>query len=278
MNSSTHYLEVRIKSESAAQSEMLMAWLFEFSFDSFEEADGELIGYIAKDAFEEHKAGITQQIGSAEWTVSEIENKNWNEDWESNFQPIVIEDQLHIRASFHSADPNIPLEIVIDPKMSFGTGHHQTTYLCSKTVMKLDVAGKDIMDMGSGTGILAILAKLKNANRVVAIDNDEWAFENCKENVVANGCESIEVLLGDALTLEGMGQFDLFIANINRNILLRDLQLYAPHVKSGGQLLLSGFYAEDVQLLTDEASSHGFSLDSKDSRNNWCTLLFSKPA
>lgn len=253
-----------------------MAWLFELGFESFEENEDVLIGYIDATTFEENRESIDEQLKDQSWRFNEVENKNWNAEWESNFQPIIIEDALYVRASFHEQRPEIPLEILIDPKMSFGTGHHQTTYLCSKTILSLDLQGKEVMDMGSGTGILAILSKLKNASKVVAIDNDEWAYENCVENVKNNNCDTIEVLLGDAETLKGMGMFGVFIANINRNILLRDLPTYAPHVEPGGHLILSGFYTEDVSMLEETTATLGFELLSQDQRDNWCCLLFMK--
>lgn len=276
MNSTASYLEVRITCPEVPEREILSAWLFECGFDSFEEVEDELLGYIESESFEKNKVAIEEQLGSRSWQVKEVESQNWNEAWESNFEPITIADQLYIRASFHEPIPKFKLEIVIDPKMSFGTGHHQTTSLCAHTLLEMDLHEKSVLDMGSGTGILAILAAKLGANELLAIDNDEWAYKNSLENLSRNNCDLIKSVLGDKTALPENRLFDFFIANINRNVLLEDLPAYAECIKVGGHLLLSGFYSEDVPMLVEKAASLGFQEMSKKTMDNWCAVLFVK--
>ncbi len=272
------YLEFNFKIKPLQPwNEILMAELIEIGFDSFtEEYDG-ILGYIQKDLFNEEdlKSVPLFQNDEVEITYSceEMPNINWNEEWEKNFSPINVEDKVLIRAEFHESNPNMH-EIVIQPKMSFGTGHHPTTHLMIQQMLDLDLEDKKVLDMGCGTSVLAIFAKQKGAGRTVAIDIDEWSVENSKENAERNNVE-LDIELGTADNL-GKEKFEIILANINRNILISDIPTYVSVLEDGGKLLLSGLCFFDVDDILEVCTEQNLKLEKKIQREEWVSLLLSK--
>ena len=256
--------------------DILVAELGQVGFESFTENPDGVDAYIQKADWNASLLDDIQILESEEVTfsydVKEIEQVNWNEEWEKNFEPIVIADQVSIRAPFHE-NPGLKYDIVIEPKMSFGTGHHETTHLMIQHLMELDLQGKKVLDMGCGTGILAIFAEMKGATALDAIDIDDWCYENSLENVERNNCQHISVFEGDASLLKP-DAYDVIIANINRNILLKDMSVYEDSLKENGILLLSGFYTEDIEKINESAESNGLKQDKKLTRNNWVGLKY----
>lgn len=256
--------------------EILIAELGDVGFESFTDNDDEVIAYIQKNDWFETIIEDIQILNSDEVEIShtteEIEQVNWNNEWEKNFEPIQIDDLVSIRAPFHE-DPKLKYDIVIEPKMSFGTGHHETTHLMVQHLIDVDLVGKTVLDMGCGTGILAIFAEMKGAASLDAIDIDAWCFENSMENIERNKCNRIKVYQGDASLLKKK-KYDVIIANINRNILLQDIKIYVESLKNNGLLLLSGFYTEDIPLIDKEAKDNGLLLKKSLERNNWVGLKY----
>lgn len=256
--------------------EILVAELGQVGFESFTEQEDGLVAYIQKPEWNETLLKEVQILNSKEvrftYKTEEIEQVNWNEEWEKNFEPIVVENEVSIRAPFHES-PNLKYDIVIEPKMSFGTGHHETTYLMIRHLMDSDLTGKKVLDMGCGTGILAIFAEMKGAAAVDAIDIDPWCYENSLENVERNQCQKINVFEGEASMLKP-GAYDVVIANINRNILLTDMEVYARSLKPNGLIYLSGFYTEDIPQIREAAQKNGLNFVSELERNNWVALKF----
>lgn len=259
-------------------SEILIAELGEKPFESFSETENGLSAYIQKSLWEEGMFEDIMILQNPEfkisYTVEEIAAVNWNEEWEKNFDPIDVDGECHVRAPFHEKTA-AKYDIVIEPKMSFGTGHHETTHMMIQHILDLDVKGKKTLDMGCGTAILAILAEMKGATPIDAIDIDNWCYLNSIENVERNNCKGITVYEGEAALLEGKS-YDLIIANINRNILLNDMAAYAKSLHSGGTLLLSGFYTEDIEAITASCNENGLIFEKKIERNNWVALRFLK--
>ena len=272
------YLEFNFKIKPLQPwNEILMAELIEIGFDSFtEEYDG-ILGYIQKDLFNEEELKNIYLLQNEEieisYTYEEMPNINWNEEWEKNFSPINVENKVLIRAEFHDADPNMH-EIVIQPKMSFGTGHHPTTHLMIQQMLDMDIENKKVLDMGCGTSVLAIFGKQKGAGRTVAIDIDEWSVENSKENAARNNVE-LEIELGTADNL-GKEKFEIILANINRNILISDIPTYVSVLEDGGKLLLSGLCFFDVDDILEVCTEQNLTLEKKIQREEWVSLLLSK--
>jgi len=257
--------------------EILQALLGQFEFDSFVENSKGFDAYILSDSLnDEVKRELRELQKKFEFTYTskEVENKNWNEEWERNFYPVLVGNKCLIRADFHESNPSVEHEIIITPKMSFGTGHHATTYQMVDKLFDLDLKNKSVLDMGCGTGVLAILAKKRGSGYTVAIDIDEWSVENSNENIARNGTPDIEVELGDAEKLSNYKKFDVILANINRNILLDDMVKYSTVLQNGGNILFSGFYTEDVPLLVEEAIKHNFRLIDQNSKQMWSLLHF----
>lgn len=281
-----NYLSVRFRLDSYNEenAEILVALTEEMGFESYEYADEFLTAYIKEDLFNEDELNeiLPSKEGGFSFNVSytfeKVKNENWNKIWESNFQPILIDDLCTVKASFHEGLPETKYTITIDPKMAFGTGHHQTTSLMMRALLKEDLTGRSVLDMGCGTGILAILAALKGgATRIVAIDIDPTATESAIENSNANRVgDEIEILTGDALLLASQEKFDLILANINRNIILDDIQKYSNVMKSQGVLQLSGFFAEDVDLIEVGAKAAGFEKVSVTIDNRWAQVKMKK--
>ena len=256
--------------------DILVAELGEAGFESFTENPDGVIAYIQKADWNASLLDDVQILQSEEvnfsYDVKEIEQVNWNLEWEKNFEPIVVDNEVSIRAPFHK-NPGLTYDIVIEPKMSFGTGHHETTHLMVQHLRDLDLQGKHVLDMGCGTGILAIFAEMRGASSIDAIDIDNWCYENSIENVARNECKSISVYEGDSSLLKPK-TYDLIIANINRNILLADMEIYAGSLKDHGILILSGFYTEDIEKINASAENNGLQLDKKLERNNWVGLKY----
>lgn len=250
------------------------------------------LGHVGFESFVEHSYGVTAYIQKKEWSINilddvfvlnsdefeithkqnEVAQTNWNEEWEKNFNPIQVNDLVSIRAPFHKK-PSLQYDIIIEPKMSFGTGHHETTHMMIQHLLALDLENKKVLDMGCGTGILAIFAEMKGAKPLEAIDIDSWCYENSLENIQRNNCHHIAVYEGDASLLKGK-KYDVIIANINRNILLSDMKTYTDCLNEKGLLLLSGFYKEDFQIINKQVVKYGLTLDSKLERNNWLALKY----
>ena len=275
-----NYLEVDFVCSPANgwQQDLFISELGNIGFDTFEATDTGFKGYIPEPNFS--PVGLETLLlqldhdFSVIYTVMTIQPQNWNMLWESNFQPIYIKDQVCVRATFHEPNPDYPLEILIDPKMAFGTGHHQTTSLMMEYILEEDFKGKSVLDIGCGTGILGILASKLLAASVVSIDNDPVCVESSKENMQLNTITNMHVLEGSFDAIPD-NKFDVILANINRNILLEHLFYYSKAIAEGGKLFLSGFYeGEDLQLLIKEATNHGLNFLEHKTRDNWVAAKF----
>ncbi|BDD07629.1 ribosomal protein L11 methyltransferase [Fulvitalea axinellae] len=273
------FIEVKVSCDEN-YSEIFQAELSYAGFTSFIDTDGGFCAYAEVEAFD--KAAVEEIFGryteltEAGYSISEVERKNWNEEWEKNYSPIEVDQRCVVRASFHDPRPEFEYEIVINPKMSFGTGHHETTHLMLAQELDMDLAGKDVLDAGCGTGILAIMAKLRGAASVEAYDIDEWCEENSRENFGLNNCEDIMVRTGTVKTLEFDRDFDVILANINRNVLVEEIPDYSSMLKAGGKLLLSGFYERDIPVIEEVTKANGLSLEKVTKRNDWVSARFGK--
>ena len=257
-------------------SEILIAELGFAGFESFVETEKGVTAYIQKEDWNETILNDIQILNSEEFTIEftteEIEQTNWNEAWEKSFNPIIVNDICTVRAPFHKK-PKTEFDIVIEPKMSFGTGHHETTHMMIQHILKNDFKDKSVLDMGCGTGVLAILAEKRGAKSIDAIDIDNWCYLNSLENVERNDCEHISVYQGDSGLLKGK-MYDIILANINRNILLKDMHIYASCLNKNGILFLSGFYENDIALIEETCNEHMLKLDEKLQMDNWVSLKF----
>lgn len=257
-------------------SEILVAELGELPFESFVESEFGVTAYIQKQLWSESILDDVQILHSPEfvisYTVEEIEQVNWNEEWEKNFEAINVDGICHVRAPFHPKT-DAQFDIVIEPKMSFGTGHHETTHMMIQHLLEMDVTGMKTLDMGCGTAILAILAEMKGAKPIDAIDIDNWCYLNSIENAERNDCKNITVYEGDAALLKDK-KYDLIIANINRNILLNDMQSYVDCLLPNGTILFSGFYEEDIPFIDASCVEKGLTYVKKLERNNWVSLKY----
>lgn len=259
--------------------EVLIAQLAEIGFESFVDTDEGVEAYIQENLFQEKELKKVALFSNTEFSINysikKIENENWNKQWEESFEPINVGERCFIRAPFHKPPKqNNAFDIIIEPKMAFGTGHHATTYLMIKRMLALNFENKDVLDMGCGTGVLAILAKMKNAGKVLAIDNDEWAYNNAAESCINNNVD-VKVKLGDAQLIKN-AKFDVIIANINRNILVADMQHYFNSLNKNGKLLMSGFFSVDEEIITQKASELQLNLSFSDTKDEWMMLEFVK--
>lgn len=278
-----NYIEIKLKFSSADPwKEIFTSLIADAGGESFMDGENynELLAYIPdslydsdtiKDILENH--GLDVKV---EYEINEIVQQDWNAVWESNYTPVLVADRCYIRAPFHPAMEGVEYEILIEPKMSFGTAHHETTAQMIEFLLNEDLKGKTVLDMGAGTGVLGILAHKRGAKSVTAIDNDEWAYNNNVENKGRNGCEDMEVILGDAAALEGR-HFDVIIANINRNILVHDMPAYAAALNAGGVIFFSGFYEEiDLDIIRQRAAEFGIQYSTHTARNKWCAMRATK--
>ncbi|RYZ96438.1 MAG: 50S ribosomal protein L11 methyltransferase [Sphingobacteriaceae bacterium] len=262
------------------QQDLLMNELADYGFDTFEDLEKGFKAYIPANDFElenlDEQLLPYHDMFSFSYEATLIPQKNWNKEWESNFEPIQIHDQVFVRASFHQPRPEIPYEIVIDPKMAFGTGHHQTTTMMLEMTLENDFAGKTVLDMGCGTGILAIMASKLGATAITAIDYDPISYDSTIENSVLNNINNITALCGSKETIPNV-QYDTILANINRNILLDQLSRYSEVLKADGELYLSGFYeTPDLDIIIDEAAKHGLKYIMHKKSQDWVAAKFVK--
>ncbi|MDP2722337.1 MAG: 50S ribosomal protein L11 methyltransferase [Bacteroidales bacterium] len=262
------------------RTDMLIAELGEAGFESFEETETQLLAYIPE---KDYKANLMAEIEYCQLpevknkiTTEFINDRNWNELWESNYPPVMISETCIVRAPFHECPPNIEYDIVIKPKMAFGTAHHETTAQMLKVILKLDIAGKRVLDMGCGSGVLAILCSMKGTSEITAIDFDEWSVSNTIENSEINHIQNITILLGDADLLKSPMEFDVVLANINKNILLRDIPAYVGVLAPGGSIYFSGFYTADLKVITSVANTNHLTYIDSCSENNWVVAHFIK--
>lgn len=275
-----NYIELNVKNQSNSElNDVLIAELGEIGFESFAESEEGFLAYIRENLFDADLIGKLQIIelnpDSFSYTYQLVEDQNWNAVWESNYDAVVIANRCGIRAPFHPENKDVEYDLVIEPKMSFGTAHHETTSNMIEFLLEEDLKNKTVLDMGCGTSVLAILAAKRGGINIYAIDNDEWAYENSLENTERNQVPEIKVLLGDAALLHDMS-FDVIIANINRNILLNDIKHYVNVLNDNGVLLMSGFYEQDIPAIKEETEKYNLHFDRYKLKNNWVAIRFTK--
>jgi ribosomal protein L11 methyltransferase len=263
---------------TSEESEILISFLDLIGFEAFHEDDGFFRAYVDVEVYNsqtlsETLSNIPIEKDLTTFKVSQLPDKNWNEAWESEFTTVQIGDFLKIRAPFHTIETRSQFEIIIEPKMSFGTGHHETTSGMLEMMYEIDFTGKSVIDMGSGTGILSVFAEKLGAASVIAIDNDPVCIENSREIIELNSSHCIKVLSGESSALEGLN-CDILLANINRNILLNDIKEYKKTLKVGGLLMMSGFYSHDLGMIHEECILHGFQSVQVKTKNNWIICLY----
>ena len=274
------YLEVKIQAPLEFM-DLLTAELSYLDFDSFMETPQGFNAYVQEALFKEQelKDIFSKYLSPDQYAYSfeKMEDKNWNEEWEKNFQPVTIKDQCIVRASFHKTEKFYPYEIIINPKMSFGTGHHETTHMMVENQLKVDHKHKKVIDAGSGTGILAILAMKLGASEVIAYDIEDWSFENLKENINLNDCSNIRVAQGTVQTVDfPLAAYDIVLANINKNVLLEEIPFYSKLLSEKGILIISGFYTHDVADLENVYRSCSLRRIDQEEKNNWTSLILEK--
>lgn len=281
----SNYIKIEINTSTAEQSEILIAELSEINFYAFaqessigEENENKLLAFIKEEDFNEselHKIILPKNIS---YTKEIIKETNWNAKWEREFEPIIVADFVAIRAAFHKPIKNIKHEIIITPKMSFGTGHHATTYLMLQQMQHIHFHNKTVLDFGTGTGILAILAKKAGAKKVVAIDNDEWSINNAKENLMVNNCADIILLQKDNLDSDSYEKesFDIILANINLNVITANIKQFKLAAHHSSLLLISGFLYTDEQIIINNFMAEGFKKEKITVKNEWISMLLTK--
>lgn len=276
------YIEVSftVSPISETANDIIAAFAMELGFESFVESSNGTVGYIPAHLFDEQTlkdilASFPMTDTTIAFTACEMEDKDWNEEWEKNFfEPIVIDSRCVIHSTFHKDYPRADFDIIINPQMAFGTGHHQTTRLIIGYLLDADLKGKSVLDMGCGTSILAILASMRGASELIAIDIDEWCVNNSIDNLALNHIDNVKVFQGDASSLTAVGPFDVIIANINRNILLADMQYYVSRMHMGGEIYFSGFYESDLPMIKAEAERLGLRYISHRVEKEWTAARF----
>jgi ribosomal protein L11 methyltransferase len=265
-----NYIQLSIDSDPS-QQEILIALLSENGFEGFEENQTQLLAFITEKKFNAINVDEILSGISLSYSKKIVEQKNWNEEWEKNFEPVVVNSFCGIRASFHQPIKNVEHEIIITPKMSFGTGHHATTYLMIEAMKNIDLKNKTVLDFGTGTGILAILSEKLGAKKIIAVDNDPWCIENSSENILANNCTKI--ILEERETIPFIeGGFDIILANINRNIILEQLLFFKQQLTPKSVLLVSGLLVEDFEEIEKQSLNYSLCIVSKSLKNNWICL------
>lgn len=279
-----NYIEVKIQITpcSEVSTDLLSAFLGEIGFDSFVSFEEGLFAYISSSLFDEDRMkrsfALVPVDCAIDYSVIEIPDRNWNEEWEKNyFTPIVIGNECVVHSSFHTDIPEVKYDILIDPKMSFGTGHHETTSTMMKMMLKTSFENKVVLDMGCGTAILSILASMRGAKSVTGVDIDEWAYENALENIQLNHISNIDILLGGSEQIAGK-KYDIILANINRNVLLENMKIYSACMNENSELYMSGFYKEDIPVISEEANRCGLVLETYTEKNRWVGTKFVKKA
>ena len=276
------YLEVTftVNPVSETANDIIAALAAELGFESFVESEQGTIGYVPINQYDEQAlnealADFPMPDTKVTFTTCEMEDKNWNEEWEKHFfEPIVVDSRCVIHSTFHKEYPKADFDIIINPQMAFGTGHHQTTRLIISYLLDIELNGKTVLDMGCGTSILAILASMRGAKALTAIDIDEWCVNNSIDNLALNNINNIKVFQGDASSLASEGPFDVIIANINRNILLADMQYYVARMNQGGEIYFSGFYESDLPMIQAEAERLGLRYISHRVEKDWTAAQF----
>lgn len=273
------YIELNVKTSDEQQSEILVAELAEYPFDSFTTESGTLKAYIPHDALPDCKTAVDEMLaryGIHDQKYIAIESQNWNALWEKDFTPVEVDNEVYIRAPFREPRGASRLDVVIMPKMSFGTGHHATTWLMSREAAERDFTDKHVLDMGSGTGVLSIIAVKQGAMAVDAVDIDDWAYENCRENCKANGVEDkVNIILGDVSAISGK-HYDTILANINRNILTTDMPAYRDSLNTGGELIMSGILEADIPIIRTRAEQLGLKYLGSRLREGWAAVIVKK--
>lgn len=274
-------IEIKITPFEEWLRDVLTAQLTEIGFESFVETDDGFEGFIPEKDFSEEEVinllKTFEESHTFQLQKELIEEKNWNEEWEKNyFKPLVVADKCVVRAPFHKEYPVLDYEIVIEPNMAFGTGNHETTSMMLETVLENDMRDKSVLDIGCGTGILGILASMRGARKITAIDIDEWSFKGANDNAQINRIENMEVKLGDA-SLLGNEKFDIIFANIHKNVLMNDLPVYARCLNKNGLLFMSGFYEDDLPDIKSGAAKSELDFVGKKMENNWVAGIFKKP-
>ena len=268
----SEYIQIEFQQITSEQSDVLLAQLSSIGFEGFEEEENSLKAFIPSAAFDEALLKEITSANNLSYTQSTIEETNWNAVWESNFDPVIVDDFVSIRADFHEPIKLVEHEIVITPKMSFGTGHHATTYMMIQQIREIDFTEKTVFDFGTGTGVLAILAEILGAEKIAAVDNDDWSIENAKENFEKNNCNKID--LQKAEDAGSKNQYDIILANINKNVILDNMSNLSQQLLSHGVLLLSGLLVEDETDIVKAAEKFKLKLARKTERNNWIALKF----
>lgn len=276
------YIEVSftVSPISETANDIIAAFAMELGFESFVESSNGTVGYIPAHLFDEQTlkdtlASFPMTDTTIAFTACEMEDKDWNEEWEKNFfEPIVVDSRCVIHSTFHKDYPKADFDIIINPQMAFGTGHHQTTRLIIGYLLDADLKGKSVLDMGCGTSILAILASMRGASELIAIDIDEWCVNNSIDNLALNHIDNVKVFQGDASSLTAVGPFDVIIANINRNILLADMQYYVSRMHMGGEIYFSGFYESDLPMIKAKAERLGLRYISHRVEKEWTAARF----
>ena len=264
-------MQITVSFSNNDDAESLMALLSNSGFEGFEEKENELLAYIHEDDCD--AAAIIQLKTQFDFSygVATLQNKNWNEEWEKNFQPVAVDDFVYVRADFHEANTSAQHEIIITPKMSFGTGHHATTYMMMQAMREIDFTGKTIFDFGTGTGILAIFAEKLGAEKIIATDNDEWSIANAKENIERNNCSKIDLKPADEII---PGSYDIMLANINKNVILHHFAAMAKQLNSNAHLLVSGILEEDKQEILGAAQQLQLKFADESSQDKWACIKF----
>ncbi|KIO47064.1 50S ribosomal protein L11 methyltransferase [Sanguibacteroides justesenii] len=281
-----YYTEVNfhITPYSEDITDALISELGHLGYDSFSYTDEGFKAYIPSKQYDKNAISrmeilpFFEQEYQIKWETTQVENQDWNKVWEENFTPIIVKDRILVRAGFHASIPGIEHEIIIDPKMSFGTGHHATTALMLETILEIkpEIKNKKVLDMGCGTGILAIMAAQSGASEVTGIDIDEWAYNNAVENLKTNRISNVRIKIGDANLLQAQQNYDIILANINRNILLNDMHRYTSVLNENGYLIMSGFYLQDLPKIQEEAENLGLRFKSHNVKENWAVVIFNK--